>query len=45
MMLIRIGSKDEMIRLWGNSNSPTQIYFIDGIEKGNIEFWTIENER
>lgn len=43
-MLIRIGSKDELKQLWGNSNSPTQTYFVDGIEKGNIEFWTIENE-
>lgn len=43
-MLIRIGSKDELKQLWGNSNLPTQTYFVDGIEKGNIEFWTIENE-
>jgi len=43
-MIIRIGSKEELRRLWGNSNSPTESYFIDGIEKGNIEFWTIENE-
>ena len=43
-MLIRIGSKDELKHLWGHSNLPTQTYFIDGIEKGNIEFWTIENE-
>ncbi|SFB38397.1 GNAT family N-acetyltransferase [Clostridium frigidicarnis] len=43
-MLIRIGSKEELKHLWGNSNSPTEMYFIDGIEKGNIEFWTVENE-
>lgn len=43
-MLIRIGSIDELKSLWGNSNSPTQSYFVQGIEKGNIEFWTIENE-
>jgi GNAT superfamily N-acetyltransferase len=44
MALIRMGSKGEMIQLWGNSNLPTQMYFVEGIEKGNIEFWTIENE-
>lgn len=43
-MLIRIGSKEELKHLWGNNNLPTKTYFIDGIEKGNIEFWTIENE-
>lgn len=43
-MIIRIGSKDELKQLWGNSNVLTKTYFIDGIEKGNIEFWTIENE-
>ncbi|MGH4122834.1 MAG: GNAT family N-acetyltransferase [Clostridium sp.] len=44
-MLIRIGSIDELKLLWGNNNSPTQNYFIEGIEKGNIEFWTIENDK
>lgn len=44
-MIIRIGSKDEVKQLWGNSNLPTKTYFIDGIEKGNIEFWTIENNK
>lgn len=43
-MLIRIGSKNEMIHLWGDSSSPTLTYFTKGIETGNIEFWTIENE-
>lgn len=43
-MIIRLGSKAEMKQLWGNSNSHTEIYFMDGIEKGNIEFWTIEDE-
>jgi GNAT superfamily N-acetyltransferase len=43
-MIIRIGSKEELKQLWGNSNSPTEIYFIDGIEKENVEFWTIEDE-
>lgn len=43
-MLIHIGSKDELKHLWGHDNLPTQTYFIDGIEKGNIEFWTIQNE-
>lgn len=44
-MLIRIGSVDELKLLWGNNNSPTQNYFIEGIKKGNIEFWTIENHK
>lgn len=44
-MLIRIGSVDELKLLWGDSDSPTQNYFINGIEKGNIEFWTIENDK
>jgi ribosomal protein S18 acetylase RimI-like enzyme len=44
-MLIRIGSSDELKLLWGNNNSPTQNYFIEGIKKGNIEFWTIENDK
>lgn len=43
-MIIRIASKEELKQLWGNSNSPTEIYFTNGIEIGNIEFWTIENE-
>lgn len=43
-MIIRIGSKEELKQLWGSSNSPTEKYFINGIEKGNIEFWTIEDE-
>lgn len=44
-MLIRIGSVDELKLLWGNNSSPTQNYFIEGIKKGNIEFWTIENDK
>jgi GNAT superfamily N-acetyltransferase len=43
-MVIRIGSKEELKELWGNSNSSTEAYFVAGIEEGNIEFWTIENE-
>jgi len=43
-MLIRIASVDEMKALWG-SDSPTEKYFVRGIEKGNIEFWTIENDK
>lgn len=43
-MVIRIGSIEEMKRLWGNSDSPTEMYFIDGIKKENIEFWTVEDE-
>jgi GNAT superfamily N-acetyltransferase len=44
-VLIRIGSVDEFKLLWKNSGSPTQNYFIREIKKGNIEFWTIENDR
>lgn len=44
-MLIRTGSVDELKLLWENSGSPTQNYFIEGIKKGNIEFWTIENDK
>lgn len=44
-MLIRIASVDELKLLWENSGSPTQKYFIEGIKKGNIEFWTIENDK
>lgn len=44
-MLIRLGSVDELRLLWGDNNLPTKNYFIDGIEKKNIEFWTIENEK
>lgn len=43
-MIIRIGSKIEMEHLWGGGSSPTLTYFVNGIESGNIEFWTIENE-
>lgn len=43
-MEIRIGSIEELKSLWENDNSPTQRYFIKGIEKGNIEFWTVEDE-
>ena len=44
-MLIRIGSVDELKLLWKNSGSPTENYFIEGIKKGNIEFWTVENDK
>jgi hypothetical protein len=39
-MLIRTGTSNELKALWTN-NSHTPEYFIDGIEKENIEFWTI----
>lgn len=42
-MLIRTGSLEELKRLWKN-DTPTKEYFIEGIKKENIEFWTIENE-
>ncbi|QVK16899.1 GNAT family N-acetyltransferase [Mycoplasmatota bacterium] len=43
-MNIRIGTSEEVRILWGEKYSPTENYFVEGIEKGNIEFWTIENE-
>lgn len=41
-MIVRIASVEEMKKLWGYSESPTYNYFVDGMEKCNIEFWTIE---
>ena len=43
-MLICIGSIEDLKLLWGENSSSTQTYFVEGIEKGNIEFWTIVNE-
>ncbi len=43
-MIIRIGSIEDLKSLWRNDNSPTQRYFVNGIEEGNIEFWTVEDE-
>jgi len=43
-MLIRMGTIDEMELLWGKNGSPTQNYFVKGMEKENIEFWTIEED-
>lgn len=43
-MLIRTATIDELKSLWGNNNLSTKNYFIKGMEKGNVEFWTIENE-
>jgi ribosomal protein S18 acetylase RimI-like enzyme len=43
-MIVRIGSIEELKLLWENNNSPTQRYFINGIEKGDIEFWIVEDE-
>ncbi|MTI71997.1 MAG: GNAT family N-acetyltransferase [Firmicutes bacterium] len=43
-MDIRIASVDEMKKLWEYSDSPTYNYFVDGIKKGDIEFWAIENK-
>lgn len=43
-MINRIGTIDEMISIWGDGNIPTRNYFVEGIKKGNIEFWTIVNE-
>jgi ribosomal protein S18 acetylase RimI-like enzyme len=42
-MKIRIGTATELKALWGNE-SPTQKYFVKGMNEGNIEFWTIEEE-
>lgn len=43
-VVIRMGSKEEMRKLWGCTGSNTEAYFMEGIEKGNMEFWTIENQ-
>lgn len=43
-MEIRIGLTEEMQELWENSNSPTYRYFTNGMQQGNIEFWTVEDE-
>jgi ribosomal protein S18 acetylase RimI-like enzyme len=43
-MNIRVGTSGEVRNLWGNKFSPTENYFVAGIEEGKIEFWTIENE-
>lgn len=43
-MIIRIGSIEDLKSLWENDSSPTQRYFVNGIEEGNIEFWTVEDE-
>jgi ribosomal protein S18 acetylase RimI-like enzyme len=43
-MNIRMGTSDEVRALWGMKYSPTENYFVEGIEKGTMEFWTIENE-
>lgn len=44
-MIIRTATTSELKALWGNSNSPTQRYFVKGMDEGNIEFWTIEEEK
>lgn len=41
-MLIRQASVEELKSLWG-TNSTTKNYFVRGMEKRNIEFWTVEN--
>lgn len=44
-MKVRIATVEEMKKLWKYSNSPTYNYFVDGITKGTIEFWTVENQK
>lgn len=41
-MLIRKASIEELKALW-KVNSPTKSYFVEGMEKKNIEFWAVEN--
>lgn len=43
-MVVRIASVDEMKALWAFSDSNTYKYFVDGMEKGNIEFWSVESK-
>lgn len=41
-MDIRIGTVEEFRSLWHYSMSNTYNYFLDNINKGIIEFWTVE---
>lgn len=43
-MMVRKASTEEMKKLWGYSNSPTYEYFVKGLDRGNIEFWTLEDQ-
>ena len=44
-MMVRKGSTQEMKALWDYSNSPTYNYFVQGLDSGNIEFWTLEDQK
>ncbi|XMB73214.1 GNAT family N-acetyltransferase [Mycoplasmatota bacterium WC30] len=41
-MKIRVAKIQEFKKLWQYSNSPTYNYFINQLNRNNVEFWTIE---
>lgn len=41
-MKICVSNVDKMKEIWNNIESPTTKYFINGMENGNIELWTVE---
>lgn len=43
-MKICVSNVDKMKETWNNIESSTAKYFINGIENGNIEFWTIQKD-
>lgn len=43
-MKICVSNVDKMKETWNNTESPTAKYFINGMENGNIEFWTVEKD-
>jgi len=43
-MIIRQASVEELKKLWHYSGSQTYHYFVNGMNNGNIEFWTIDLE-
>jgi ribosomal protein S18 acetylase RimI-like enzyme len=44
-MRVRRGTTDEMKALWNHSHSPTYEYFVQGLNRENIEFWTLEDQK
>lgn len=42
--MIRLGKIEDLKKLWGDGNLPTQKYFINGIKSGRQEFWVMEDE-
>ena len=44
-MIVRKANVNEFMKLWNYSNSPTYKYFLENINNGNVEFWTIEKSK